>query len=279
MNNITCYFRNPDIWDKHDEIGTCSKYFHTVQQRTEIPDNSIVLSRYSCRPFYKELEKDLENKHCRLLNTFDQHMWIAEFQWYFEVEELQKYTPKTWQQYQLAYIKDDGPFVVKGCTNSKKHKWNTHMYAETRADIGMVINNLMDDSLIQCQNLIVRKYEKLKTFETGLNGLPFTNEWRFFFYNDVMLSHGYYWGTTLDDKSVANCPDSTITLAREIASIVKDYVPFFVLDLGEKENGEWILIEINDGQMSGLSDNDADLLYKNLKIELEKELTNEKDEN
>lgn len=273
-SNFCCYFRNPDIWDKHKELETCSKYFNTVQQRTEIPDNTTVISRYSCRPFYKELEQDLKNKNCKLLNTFEQHLWIANFDWYFEEEELQKYTPKTWKQYQLAYIKDDGPFVVKGATNSKKHKWNTHMYAETKADIGKVICNLLGDSLIEQQEIIVRKYEKLKTFEYGFNGLPFSNEWRYFFYKNKMLTCGYYWSTATEEAQKSaekDWFDGFLTVAEPVARIVSKHVPFFVLDIAQKENGEWMLVEINDAQMSGLSEVKAELLYSNLKYELENE--------
>ena len=275
MENVTCYFRNPDIHDKHSELDVCSKYFHTVQQRTEIPDNSLVLSRYSCRPFYKELEIDLKNKNCRLLNTFDQHMWIANFDWYFEVEELQQFTPKTWKQHQLAYIKDDGPFVVKGCTNSKKHKWNTHMYAETRADIGKVICNLLDDSLIQTQEIIVRKYEPLETIDYGINGLPFTNEWRCFYYKRDLLNFGYYWGSMIDESLYPSSDGQMLLLAGEVAAIVSNYVPFFVLDFAKTVDGQWRLIEINDGQMSGLSENNPDILYKNLARRLREEIGNE----
>jgi hypothetical protein len=37
-----------------------------------------------------------------------------------------------------------------------------------------------------------------------------------------------------------------------------------VLDIAETEKGDWILIEMNDAQMSGLSMNDPQMLYKRL---------------
>jgi hypothetical protein len=42
-----------------------------------------------------------------------------------------------------------------------------------------------------------------------------------------------------------------------------------VLDVAEKENGEFVLIEINDGQMSGLSCCNPEELYLNLKKQLD----------
>jgi len=38
-----------------------------------------------------------------------------------------------------------------------------------------------------------------------------------------------------------------------------------VVDVARTESGEWIVIELNDGQQSGLSDNDPDQLYSNMK--------------
>jgi hypothetical protein len=39
---------------------------------------------------------------------------------------------------------------------------------------------------------------------------------------------------------------------------------FFVLDLAQTIAGSWIVVEVNDGQMSGLSGCDADTLYRNM---------------
>jgi hypothetical protein len=42
-------------------------------------------------------------------------------------------------------------------------------------------------------------------------------------------------------------------------------VNFFTLDLAETETGEWILIEVNDGQASVPSEHDLDELDANLR--------------
>ena len=36
------------------------------------------------------------------------------------------------------------------------------------------------------------------------------------------------------------------------------------IDVAQTESGEWIVVELNDGQMSGLSENNPEVLYKNL---------------
>jgi len=39
---------------------------------------------------------------------------------------------------------------------------------------------------------------------------------------------------------------------------------YFVVDVAETDSGDWILIELNDGTMSGISENNPDVLYCNL---------------
>ena len=46
-------------------------------------------------------------------------------------------------------------------------------------------------------------------------------------------------------------------------------VALFVLDLARDTFGRWWLVEINDGQMSGLSTIDSTRFYKNLRFQLD----------
>jgi glutathione synthase/RimK-type ligase-like ATP-grasp enzyme len=45
---------------------------------------------------------------------------------------------------------------------------------------------------------------------------------------------------------------------------VENAVSFYAIDVAETESGDWVVIEINDGQMSGLSCNSPKDLYFNL---------------
>ena len=46
--------------------------------------------------------------------------------------------------------------------------------------------------------------------------------------------------------------------------LIQRYANFFVLDIAKTESGDWILVEINDGQMSGLSMCNPHQLYSKL---------------
>ena len=50
-----------------------------------------------------------------------------------------------------------------------------------------------------------------------------------------------------------------------VISLVKDKINAFVIDVAQKEDGGWIVIELNDLCQSGLSCNDPNILYENLK--------------
>ena len=228
--------------------------------RTSVPEYSTVIGRYSVLPFYKDLEEELDT--CRLsslINSYQQHRYIADItQWYQDVKEFTPETYETWGDF------PQGSYVVKGKTNSRKHQWNSMMFAPTRGDIPNRVSSLLKDALIQDQGIVVRKYIPLKQIDFGINGLPITREWRCFFLGETLVASGFYW------SSHPECHQGALPLegekfAKKIAKVIAKKTNFFVLDVAEKEEGGWILIEINDGQQSGLSCIDPEVFYHNLK--------------
>lgn len=247
--------------DTEDELLAARTHLPTAELRSEVPANEIVVGRYSVLPFYRELERDLATKNSRLVNTYKEHEWIANFDYYWD---LQEYTAESWDDYDFYKCSYEGPFVVKGKTNSRKHQWKTHMFAENKKRAIEIGCDLGKDSLISDQGIIYRKYIPLKTFEIGINGLPFTNEWRFFYLKEKRLSYAYYW-TGAAHPELAKMTEEGLAFADTVAKIASEYATFFVLDIAEKADGGWILIEVNDGQMAGLSFNDPHVLYSSLK--------------
>lgn len=265
--NSTILFRKS--FDTEEEFKIASKYFDVVESRTLCKD-SVVISRYSYLPYGKELDQDLRNLNCIPINSFRQHRWIASFEWY---EHLKEFTPKTWTSIGDA-LRDgyDGPFVIKGETNSRKYDWDKAMFAVDAKAAHEVTSILNSDSLIGTQQLQYRQYVPLKTFEIGLNGIRFTNEFRVFCYKNSILTFDYYWSSA-SDETIEKAKEeldsyNLIKLVKQISYIASQYTNFYVLDIAETTNGNWILIEVNDGTMSGLSEIKPDYLYRNLKEEL-----------
>lgn len=263
MKNLVVLFRKSLA--EEGEYETCLKYLDTYKNRTLVPSNSLVIARYSALPFYQELENDLAETGSVLINSYSQHKYISDFCWY---EDLLGKTPRSWigPKGYSEFLKErpEGSFVLKGKTNSLKFKWLSHMFAKNYNDVHKVYERLYSDSLIGPQEIVIREYVPLATYEVGLNGLPFTDEYRFFFLGDKLISCGYYWSMAEDTDHPV--PDDCIKFAMSISKKVRNFANFFVLDIArKKEDGSWILIEVNDGQMSGLSMNSPEIFYKNLK--------------
>ena len=255
----------------NEERDVAAQFFQVTGLRSHIPERSIVIGRYSVLPFFRELELDLQRFGSRLLNPYREHNWIAGFIDYYEA--LKDYTPRSWTESEYPYCGYDGPVVVKGRTNSRKRRWGGKggMFAANRKEAIELIGDLSQDPLIGPQGLVVREYVPLVTYEHDpISGLPITNEHRFFFHKTTLLCHGYYWVTASDEtQKQAHVTQETLDLAHKLAAIAAENVTGFVLDLAEKQSGGWMLVEMNDLQMSGLSACKAEDFYGNLKKALE----------
>lgn len=256
--------------DSENELATAQQYMPLVRYRTEVPNLETVIGRYSVLPFYKELEAELATKGSRLINSHTEHKYIANLLNWSE-SELAGLTPKTYDNW---YKLPEGSYVLKGQTNSRKHQWLTHMFAPTLADIPNIAKNLMNDTMINEQGIIVREYIPLKQLDTGINGLPITNEWRFFYLvvDGVAreIAHGFYWASEPELITSAVLAPEGIDLANKAAQKLATKCSFFAIDIAETLAGPWTVIEVNDGQMSGLACISADEFYAKLRV-----LTNE----
>lgn len=228
----------------------------------KVQAGDLVVGRYSVLPFYKDIERDLRLSEATLINTLAQHRYVADVREY--AADLKEMTPETWTR--LEDLPEDGPFVLKGETNSRKFDWNTHMFANNKRDAIVVHSRLVDDSLIREQNIVIRRYVPLKTYLKGIKDLPVTKEFRFFVCYGVVLCGGYYWSSHVDDLPEVPSPDEVPpSFLQEALRRIGDRVNFYALDVAQTESGDWIVIELNDGQMSGTSCNDLPTLYRRLK--------------
>lgn len=255
---------------EEEELTTAAKYFNVYRHRSEVPPNSLVIGRYSTLPWYKELEEDLKTNNSELINSYSQHRWIADLkEWY---EDFKDITPQTWTD--LSSIPDNGPFILKGETNSKKFHWNTQMFAENKKKAIEIYNKLSEDTLIGQQDIYIRKYIPLKTFCVGINEMPITEEYRLFIYDGKVVSAGFYWSSHYDDltdeqKASLNPKNIPTTFVKDVLTRVGSKARFVVVDIARTQDDNWIVIELNDGQQSGLSENKAEVLYKNIKNNLD----------
>jgi hypothetical protein len=258
--------------DNQDEYHAAQEVWGDAitTSRSLCREGDLVIGRYSVLPWYRELEKDLNHQGAKLINSSEQYEWIAEMSWYDELAQL---TPATY--FNAGYVSvPNAPhgWVVKGRTNSRKFKWATHMRAPDRDTLRKVLTRCYDDPLLGDQGLVIREYVPLRTYEVGLHGLPVTNEWRFFFWKGHFIDASYYWSQGERADEFTTIPEDAMTLAMEAAQRIKAYSNFYVVDVGEmvespgsEKSAGWTVIEVNSGQMAGLSSADLYGFYQKLK--------------
>ncbi|GAA3521370.1 ATP-grasp domain-containing protein [Aquimarina addita] len=156
------------------------------------------------------------------------------------------------------------PIIVKDFVKSEKHNWDEACFIPNASD-SAIIKSVVDkfielrgDSLNE--GLVFREFEELEFLtEHSKSGMPLTKEFRIFFANKKIVKVFDYW----DEGEYGNTKpelDDFIKIAQNIDS------KFFTMDVAKKKNGEWIIMELGDGQVAGLSDNaDSKEFYNILK--------------
>lgn len=245
---------------EQSELDAASKHFPVVQQRTKCGVGDLVIPRYSALPWNKELCDDLKELGAEPINSYREHCYVADLRnWYYDLAD---FTPRTWFALDQA-PKDGGPFFVKGATNSRKHLWSTHAYAPDWYAARDVFMRLAEDTTIGVQPIYLRQFVPLRKLGEGLNGLPISEEYRFFFLDGQIVGSGFYWSGHVDEAYNPDVVPSDF-ISRVVAAVGTN-IRFWVADFARTEAGDWIVVELNDGQQSGLSDVDPDKLYGNIK--------------
>jgi len=208
---------------------------------------------------YKEFYNALLNKNIKLINTPDQYENTHHLpRWYNTVE---KFTPKSlcvspedirskfdevMEQLKMFGKK---PLIVKDYVKSRKHEWHDACFIPDASDPEQVKRVTENFILRQAEDLIggvvFREFIEFQSVGTHpKSGMPLTREYRAFFVNGEWMCSFPYWDEVkyIDiDK-----PDEFI---RQFSYIDSN---FYTVDYACKKDGEWIIVEMGDGQVSGL---------------------------
>lgn len=270
MSSSPVILMRTSLAHEREEREAAAQHFPVVSLRTQVPAGSLVIGRYANLPHHFELEQDIHNLGSRLVNSTAQHRYVADFEYY---EDLRDVTFPTW--FDAVHIpravRENEAFVVKGRTNSIKQAWSQLMFAQDFAQANRVAAALRADGLIGQQGVVYRQFVPLETFETSVvSGMPFSNEWRIFYFRGQRLAHGYYWSGIDDwgavERATPNFLSEGLPFADDVASRLVDKIPFVVVDIARTQAGRWMVVELNDGCQAGLNDSvPAATLYANLR--------------
>ncbi|MCR6641623.1 MAG: ATP-grasp domain-containing protein [Sporocytophaga sp.] len=255
---ITALIRFEALKNEKD-VNKSLRLVETQPESTKAIYRGWMLSSSDYEIFYNALKE----KNIELINSPEQytscHYLPNSYKW------IEGYTPRSiWTNVSSDFKIDDvlptisnefgtDPIIVKDFVKSNKHSWKESCFipdASDREQARKVITNFMrfqGKDLIE--GLVFRKFEDLEFLtEHSKSGMPLTKEYRLFFLRGNLISVFQYWDEG-DYQSEQPPLDNFITVAKNIDS------NFFTMDIAKKKDGSWIIMELGDGQVSGVPDN------------------------
>ena len=145
------------------------------------------------------------------------------------------------------------PVVVKDYVKSEKHHWEEACYIPDASDLARAMEvtrrflELRGDALEG--GLVYREFLELRSAgHHAVSGMPQYEEYRVFLYDGDVLAVTPYW----DGQSAAHVDEVPLAWCKRLASKVPSR--FLAMDVARRSDGEWVVMELGDGQVSGLPD-------------------------
>lgn len=153
-----------------------------------------------------------------------------------------------------------GAVTIKDFVKSRKYEWDEAFYIPATSDTAhalQVVHNFIERQGTELVGgLVMREFIELKSLgEHPKSHTPIFEEYRVFYLNNVPLTIINYW---TEEKITLSLEDQKlIQLAgKQISS------NFYTIDFARKANGQLIIMEMGDGQVSGLQDYNEGTFYK-----------------
>ena len=153
------------------------------------------------------------------------------------------------------------PLIVKDYVKSRKHEWAEACFIPDSSD-GVGAEKIID-TFIERQGdelaggIVLREYVPLTMVgRHEVSGMPIAKEVRVFCFQHRVVAQIQYWN--------GRCEEDVSPCQRLIDAAQCVNSPFFTIDMAQKADGDWMIIEIGDGGVSGLQGFDPTVFYRNL---------------
>jgi hypothetical protein len=222
---------------------------------------------------YRLIYEALEGKGVRLLNDPAAYRHCHYLPESYPI--IEPYTPrsvwiKTMGEVSMDEIMEllrpfgSAPVVVKDYVKSRKHEWSEACFipsASERASVERVVRHFLElqgDDL--SEGLVFREFIEFEPLgRHPKSGMPLTKEFRLFFLDGQPIFWTPYW----DEGDYAGLTPPVERFA-VVAGGVRSR--FFTMDVAQRRDGDWLIVELGDGQVAGLPEPaDVDGFYKALR--------------
>jgi ATP-grasp domain-containing protein len=142
------------------------------------------------------------------------------------------------------------PLIVKDYVKSRKHEWAEACFVPDATDaaaVERVVGRFLELTGSELQGgLVLREFLELERVgKHARSGMPLAREWRVFWLDREPVMVAPYW------PEVGGDPPRVETFSVAAARVQSR---FFTMDLARRATGDWIIVELGDGQVAGLPD-------------------------
>ena len=205
---------------------------------------------------YRAIYQAAAAKGARLVNTPAQYQTAMEFDKFYPL--LGDLTPESLVLSSvdlLATVEEQlgFPVFVKGAVKSNKDQGWAACVAQNSTELAAIAPSLLARERRSRGKIIARRLVRFRNIATDAQSFPIGREYRVFVHRDEVLVYGFYWGRIPRQRPAhagRRCGDPC-ALDRGGARGIG--TPFIAADIGQLEDGRWIVIEVSDGQFAGLS--------------------------
>ena len=214
---------------------------------------------------YRAIYDAAKAKNIRLFNATDQHQRAQEFDLAYPY--LEDLTPRSLTMFAPADCARAAqqigfPMFLKGAVQSRKARGWRACVAQNEAELNELSAHLWSLENRARGRVIARELAQLRHTRSH-HDFPLGREYRVFILNEEILGLGYYWPGKDALAALGHGEEQAVReLALEAARRLR--VPYIAVDIGQREDLRWIVIEVGDAQFAGLSCNSPLQLWNRL---------------
>jgi len=159
------------------------------------------------------------------------------------------------------------PAFLKGALLSRKHSGWGACVANTVVEAQALAEALLRRKYLSRGRVLVRELLPLRRFTVPASDFPVGREYRVFLLDGEPLAHGYYWPYR-GEWAALGAAEAAAMLAVASEAARRLRTRLVSVDVGQLEDGRWVVIEVGDPQFSGLSFIDPRTLWAALAARL-----------
>ncbi|WP_428303781.1 ATP-grasp domain-containing protein [Lacipirellula sp.] len=138
---------------------------------------------------------------------------------------------------------------VKGARQTSRHD-PQKCIARNPTEYARLVEDYRRDGILNWQQCVVREFVRLRSVPCdGAIKISPSFEFRTFWWRKQLVGAGPYWSQATRYSWTERERQECLAVARPAAERID--CPFLVVDMAQTIEGEWIVIECNDGQESG----------------------------